>query len=258
QRLGNATIPVRVQVEPFGKIDPERRLIGHRRAVVLHDGLGPFTRIVVPPIEPFDDEPVLLPGIARQHVTAIEGTAHTTAAADLGDAVTGQRCRVGQIFLAEFDQPCVGNQRIGSYFVDRFPADMRGHDKLDFDGRAVGKLTTTSADAIGPGDIGVDIGEKSIALFKENLAGAKTVVWNGLMGIFEIKDTAKGAIAVAQALAEITAKGAITVVGGGDSVSAVEKNGLADKVTHVSTGGGASLEFLEGKVLPGVAALSDK
>jgi phosphoglycerate kinase len=138
------------------------------------------------------------------------------------------------------------------------PPDSVNTDKLDFDGRTTGKLTTTSADAIGSNDIGVDIGEKSIALFKEILAGAKTVVWNGPMGIFEIKDTAKGTIAVAQALAEITAKGAITVVGGGDSVSAVEKNGLADKVTHVSTGGGASLEFLEGKVLPGVAALSDK
>jgi phosphoglycerate kinase len=138
------------------------------------------------------------------------------------------------------------------------PPDSVNTDMLDFDGRKTGKLVTTASDAIPAGEIGVDIGEKSIALFKQILSTAKTVIWNGPMGIFEIKDTAKGTIAVAQALAEITAKGAITVVGGGDSVSAVEKNGLADKVTHVSTGGGASLEFLEGKKLPGVTALTDK
>jgi phosphoglycerate kinase len=138
------------------------------------------------------------------------------------------------------------------------PPDSVNTDSLDFDGRKVGKLVTTADSAIPAADMGVDIGEKSIALFKQILSTAQTVVWNGPMGIFEIKDTAKGTIAVAQALAEITAKGAITIVGGGDSVSAVEKNGLAEKVTHVSTGGGASLEFLEGKALPGVTALTNK
>jgi phosphoglycerate kinase len=138
------------------------------------------------------------------------------------------------------------------------PPDSVNTDSLDFDGRKVGKLVTTVDSAIPAADMGVDIGEKSIALFKQILSTAQTVVWNGPMGIFEIKDTAKGTIAVAQALAEITAKGAITIVGGGDSVSAVEKNGLAEKVTHVSTGGGASLEFLEGKALPGVTALTNK
>lgn len=103
---------------------------------------------------------------------------------------------------------------------------------------------------------GFDIGEKSIALFTENLKGAKTVVWNGPMGVFEFDNFAKGTLAVCEAVAKLT--GAITVVGGGDSVSAVKKLGFADKMTHISTGGGASLEFLEGKVLPGVAATDDK
>jgi phosphoglycerate kinase len=138
------------------------------------------------------------------------------------------------------------------------PVDTVVTDVFDFDARKVGTLRTVAWDAIGPKDIGVDIGERTRAKFADVVKSAKTVVWNGPMGVFEIADTAKGTIAVAQALAAATAAGAITVVGGGDSVSAIEKNGLADKVTHVSTGGGASLEFLEGKELPGVTYLSDK
>jgi phosphoglycerate kinase len=138
------------------------------------------------------------------------------------------------------------------------PVDTVVTDVFDFDARKVGTLKTVAWDAIGAKDIGVDIGEETRAKFSEIILGAKTVVWNGPMGVFEIADTAKGTLAVAQALAAATAKGAITVVGGGDSVAAIEKNGLADKVTHVSTGGGASLEFLEGKELPGVAYLSER
>jgi phosphoglycerate kinase len=138
------------------------------------------------------------------------------------------------------------------------PIDAVVTDAFDFDARKVGGLRTVAWDRIGPKDIGVDIGEGTRARFAEIVRGAKTVVWNGPMGVFEIADTAKGTLAVAHALAEATANGAITVVGGGDSVAAIEKNGLADKVTHVSTGGGASLEFLEGKDLPGVTYLSER
>jgi phosphoglycerate kinase len=137
------------------------------------------------------------------------------------------------------------------------PVDTVVTELFDFDGRKLGALRTVAWDGIGPNDIGVDVGEKTRARFAEIVRGAKTVVWNGPMGVFEIPETAKGTLAVANALAEATANGAITVVGGGDSVSAIEKNGLADKVTHVSTGGGASLEFLEGKELPGVTNLSE-
>jgi phosphoglycerate kinase len=138
------------------------------------------------------------------------------------------------------------------------PTDTVVTDAFDFDARTVGTLKTVAWDGIGQKDIGVDIGEATRASFAGIVTAAKTVVWNGPMGVFEIPATAKGTLAVAQALADATAHGAITVVGGGDSVAAVEQNGLADKVTHVSTGGGASLEFLEGKELPGVTYLSDK
>ena len=138
------------------------------------------------------------------------------------------------------------------------PTDCVVSDRFDFEAREVGQMKEVDIDAIPAGWVGLDIGSKSVEKFREILEDTKTVVWNGPMGVFEISDTAKGTYAIAQILAEVTNKGATTVIGGGDSAAAVRKAGVSDKVSHVSTGGGASLEFIEGKVLPGVAALTDK
>jgi phosphoglycerate kinase len=103
--------------------------------------------------------------------------------------------------------------------------------------------------------MGVDIGPATMKAYETQIAAAKTVVWNGPMGVFEIDAFANGTNAVARAVASVTGT---TIIGGGDSIAAVRKAGIADRITHISTGGGASLEFLGGRSLPGVAALSDK
>jgi 3-phosphoglycerate kinase len=134
------------------------------------------------------------------------------------------------------------------------PVDTVIGDK--FDNNAA--IKTVKVNQIPADWLGLDIGPETIRMFTDEIKKAKTVVWNGPMGVFEMANFAKGTIAVAQALAEATKAGATTVVGGGDSASAIAQAGLDKAVSHVSTGGGASLEFLEGKTLPGVAALNDK
>jgi len=134
------------------------------------------------------------------------------------------------------------------------PTDVVVADKFAPDANA----KTVKITDIPDGWMGLDIGPDSIAQFQTALRECKQVIWNGPMGVFEFEKFAKGTVAIANTLAEITPKGATTIIGGGDSVAAVEQAGVADKMSHISTGGGASLELLEGKVLPGVAALNDK
>ena len=137
---------------------------------------------------------------------------------------------------------------IDNVIADKFPADEAASDRHQ---------KTCEAD-IPDGGLGLDSRPKSVALFSEAIKTAKTVVWNGPMGCFEFAPLAKGTFGVCDAVATVKANGGISIIGGGDSVSAVKKSGKAAEMTHISTGGGASLEFLEGKVLPGVAALDDK
>ena len=137
---------------------------------------------------------------------------------------------------------------VDNVIADKFPAEKDASDI---------QMKTCEGD-IPDGWMGLDIGPKSVALFSDAIKTAKTVVWNGPMGCFEFAPLAKGTFGVCDAVATVKANGGTSIIGGGDSVSAVKKSGKAAEMTHISTGGGASLEYLEGKTLPGVAALNDK
>ncbi|MEX0720617.1 MAG: phosphoglycerate kinase [Balneolaceae bacterium] len=138
----------------------------------------------------------------------------------------------------------------------RFMLPMDSVVAKEFDNDSEHKVV--DEDGIENGWMGVDIGPQTTIAFGNQIKAAKTVLWNGPMGVFEMPNYAEGTIAVAEALADSTSFGATTIIGGGDSAAAIKKAGLSDKVSHVSTGGGASLEYLEGKILPGVASLTDK
>ena len=133
------------------------------------------------------------------------------------------------------------------------PVDHVVADKLDPGAKA---QAVAKGQPIPDNLMGLDIGPESVELFSEEISRAATIVWNGPMGVFEIPQFAKGTFRVARAVADNA--GATSIIGGGDSVSAAKAAGVADKISHISTGGGASLEFLEGKVLPGVEALTNK
>lgn len=134
------------------------------------------------------------------------------------------------------------------------PVDHICSETFSADAKAVAVNGLDIADGL----MGMDVGPKTIAIYKDIILASKSIVWNGPVGVFEFDAFAKGTEAVGRLVAEATAKGAVSVVGGGDSVAAVNKYNLADKMSHVSTGGGASLEFLEGQVLPGIAVLETK
>ena len=136
---------------------------------------------------------------------------------------------------------------VDTVVTTRFPDPIDGEIEVE----------TVSVNTIPADKMGMDIGEKTCALYAEKIASAKSVIWNGPMGVFENPILAKGTIAVAQALAGVYGK-CTTIIGGGDSAAAVQQLGYADKMTHISTGGGASLELFEGKVLPGIACLNEK
>jgi len=202
----------------------------------------------------------------------------------LGGAKVSGKIDVIEALLGKVDKLLIGGGMANTFFaaqgramgnslVEETALDIakdlltKGGDKIvlpidqrvanDFSNDAENKLIDATQD-VPDGWESLDIGDKTIELFTKELNGVKTVVWNGPMGVFEMPTFAKGTTAIAEILVQETAKGAKTIIGGGDSAAAVEQSGLADKMSHISTGGGASLEMLEGKILPGLAALKDK
>ena len=176
------------------------------------------------------------------------GMAYTFLKAQ-GHSVGNSLCELDQLEYAK--EMIAKAKEAGVNFL--LPVDNIAADKFD----AEANTQIVGAD-IPDGWMGLDIGPKTVELYAAAIKQAKTVVWNGPMGCFEMPKFAEGTMGVCKAVAEVKANGGVSIIGGGDSVAAVNKSGLADKMTHISTGGGASLEYLEGKVLPGVDALTDK
>ena len=176
------------------------------------------------------------------------GMAYTFLKA-MGHEVGNSLCELDQLQYA--NDMIAKAKELGVNFL--LPVDSIAADKFDAEAN-----TQIVGEDVPEGWRGLDIGPKTIELYANAIKSAKTVVWNGPMGCFEMPAFAKGTFGVCEAVAEVKANGGISIIGGGDSVAAVNKSGLADKMSHISTGGGASLEYLEGKALPGVVALSDK
>ena len=176
------------------------------------------------------------------------GMAYTFLKAQ-GHSVGNSLCELDQLDYAK--DMIAKAKELGVSFL--LPVDNVAADKFDAEAN-----TQIVGDDIPDGWMGLDIGPKTVELYSNAIKGAKTVVWNGPMGCFEMEKFSKGTFGVCAAVAEVKANGGISIIGGGDSVAAVNTSGLADKMSHISTGGGASLEYLEGKQLPGVVALNDK
>jgi len=164
---------------------------------------------------------------------------------------------VGKSLVEEDKVDLAGRLRNGAR-ERRFPLLLPVDHVLGAEFKPDTATQTTSVSATPDGWMGLDIGPKTVASYQQKIAGAKTIVWNGPMGVFEMPAFAKGTLEIAKAVAAATTAGATSIVGGGDSVAAVHQSGVADKISHISTGGGASLEFLAGRKLPGVEALTNK
>ncbi|CAH1439305.1 unnamed protein product [Lactuca virosa] len=190
-----------------------------------------------------------LASLADLYVNDAFGTAHRAHASTEGVTKYLKPSVAGFLMQKELDY-LVGAAKGVSLLL---PTDVVIADKFAADANS----KIVPANSIPDGWMGLDIGPDSIKSFSETLDTTQTVIWNGPMGVFEFEKFAAGTEAIAKKLAELSGKGVTTIIGGGDSVAAVEKAGLADKMSHISTGGGASLELLEGKTLPGVLALND-
>ena len=213
---------------------------------VLNDSRKPFTAIMGG-AKVSDKINVINNLLDRVQNLIIGGGMTYTFIKALGGQIGSSLCEADKLDLAKEILDKAKAKGVNVYL----PVDAVNADKFD----ANANTNISDVDKTPEGWMGLDIAEKSIKKFEEIIVNSKTVIWNGPMGVFEMEKFAKGTSAIAQAVAKATANGAFTLIGGGDSVAAINKNGLADKVSYVSTGGGAMLEYMEGKQLPGIVAI---
>lgn len=215
---------------------------------VLHNAEKPFTAIIGG--AKVSDKILIIENLLERANNIIigGGMAYTFLKA-MGNEVGSSLCELDKLDLANEILAKAKEKNVNICL----PADSTVADKFAADANT----KVVDNDHIETGWMGLDIGEKAIAAFSEVIMNSKTILWNGPMGVFEMEKFQKGTKAVAEAVAAATAKGAFSLVGGGDSVAAVNQFNLADKVSYVSTGGGAMLEYFEGKVLPGIKAITD-
>ncbi len=213
---------------------------------VLHNAQRPFTAIMGG--AKVSDKILLIENLLNRVDNLIIGGGMTyTFVKAQGGKIGKSLCEEDKLDLALKIIEKAKEKNVNLYL----PVDSLNGDK--FDNEAATRIT--AIDAVDDGWMGLDIAEKSIKEFSEVIGRSKTILWNGPMGVFEMEKFSKGTTEIARAIAAATAKGAFSLIGGGDSVAAINKNNLADKVSYVSTGGGAMLEYMEGKKLPGITAV---
>ncbi|MDX2415469.1 MAG: phosphoglycerate kinase [Bacteroidales bacterium] len=213
---------------------------------VIHQSEKPFTAIMGG--AKVSDKILIIENLLKRVDNLIIGGGMTyTFVKAMGGNIGNSLCENDKIDVAARLLDLAKKNEVKVYL----PVDSVNADKFD----AEANIDITPVEDIKDGWMGLDIGEESIRSFSSVIEKSRTVLWNGPMGVFEMELFSKGTSAIAQSIARATANGAFSLIGGGDSVAAINKNGLADKVSYVSTGGGAMLEYMEGKVLPGIAAI---
>lgn len=213
---------------------------------VLNNAQRPFTAIMGG--AKVSDKILLIENLLNRVDNLIIGGGMTyTFVKAKGGKIGKSLCEEDKLDLALKIIEKAGEKNVNLYL----PVDSVNGDRFDNEAN----VRVTAVDAVDDGWMGLDIGEKTIEEFSGVIGKSKTILWNGPMGVFEMEKFSKGTTAIAKAIASATSKGAFSLIGGGDSVAAINRNGLADKVSYVSTGGGAMLEYMEGKKLPGIVAI---
>ena len=244
----HATTAVMADYFPKDKIMFGYLIISELAAMdkVLHNPQKPFTAIMGG--AKVSDKILLIENLLNRVDNLIIGGGMTyTFVKAMGGKIGNSLCEEDKLDLALSLVKKAKEKGVNLYL----PVDSINGDKFDNEANT----NITVIDAVADGWMGLDIAEKTIQKFSEVIGNSKTILWNGPMGVFEMEKFSKGTTAIAKAIAAATAKGAYSLIGGGDSVAAINKYGLADKVSYVSTGGGAMLEYMEGKKLPGITAI---